>query len=76
MPFLIVVLSVSFIMMIYRKDGPDEEYFDFIFKKQRELEKDFRKYYDQVEKREIINKSLIEISQNDDWYYWIIFGEL
>ena len=35
-------------------------------KKQRELEKDFRKYYDQIEKREIINKSLIEISQNDE----------
>ena len=66
MPFLIVVLSVSFIMMIYRKDGPDEEYFAFINKKQRELEKDFRKYYDQIEKREIINKSLIEISQNDE----------
>ena len=66
MPFLIVVLSVSFIMMIYRKDGPDEEYFNFINKKQRELEKDFRKYYDQIGKREIINKLLAEISQNDD----------
>ena len=66
MPFIIVVLSISFIMMIYRKDGPDEKYFDFIHKKQRELEKDFRKYYDQIEKREIINKLLAEISQNDE----------
>ena len=66
MPFIIVILSISFIMMIYRKDGPDEKYFDFIQKKQRELEKDFRKYYDQIEKRETINKLLAEISQNDE----------
>ena len=66
MPFIIVILSISFIMMIYRKDGPDEKYFDFIQNKQRELEKDFRKYYDQIEKRETINKLLAEISQNDE----------
>ena len=66
MPFLMVVLAISFIMMIYRKDGPDEEYFDFIIKKQRELEKDFRKYYDQIEKRETINKLLIEVSNENE----------
>ena len=65
MPFLMVVLAVSFIMMIYRKDGPGEEYFDYINKKQKDLERGFRKYYDQIEKREIINKLLIEVSQNE-----------
>ena len=66
MPFLMVVLAVSFIMMIYRRDGPDEEYFDYINKKQKDLERDFRKYYDQIEKREIINKLLIEMSKDDE----------
>ena len=66
MPFLIVVLAVSFIMMIYRKDGPDEEYFDFINKKQRDLERDFRKYYDQIEKREMINKLLIKMAKDNE----------
>ena len=66
MPFLIVVLAVSFIMMIYRRDGPGEDYFNFINKQQKELEKGFRKYYDQIEKREIINKLLAELSQNNE----------
>ena len=66
MPFLMAVLAVSFIMMIYRKDGPDEDYFDYINKKQRELERDFRKYYDQIGQREMINKLLIEISKDKE----------
>ena len=60
------VLAVSFIIMIYRRDGPGEEYFDYINKKQRDLERDFRKYYDQIEKREVINKLLIEMSKDNE----------
>ena len=56
------IIAVSFIMMIYRKDGPNEEYFEYINKKQRLLERDFRKYYDQIEKRKIINDLLVDIS--------------
>ena len=62
MPFLMVIIAVSFIMMIYRKDGPNDEYFEYINKKQRLLERDFRKYYDQIEKRKIINDLLVDIS--------------
>ena len=61
MPFIIVLLALIFIAIIYKNNNPDNEYNEFMIKKNRELDKTFRIYYDQVSKRDSLASMLLKI---------------
>ena len=61
MPFFIIVLALVFIILIYKSDNPDKLYYEYIKKKQRELDNTFRIYYDQVSKRDTLASMLLKI---------------
>ena len=61
MPFLIIVLALAFIILIYKSDNPNKLYYEYIKKKQRELDNTFRIYYDQLSKRDNLAHMLLKV---------------
>ena len=61
MPFLITVLALVFIILLYKSNNPDKLYYEYIKKKQRELDNTFRMYYDQVSKRDNLASMLLKV---------------
>ena len=63
LPFIIIIISIFFIALIYRKYNPDKRYYEYIIKRQEDLINTFYVLYEQISKRDILTSMLLKISQ-------------
>lgn len=63
LPFIIILISFVFIILIYRKYHPDKRYYEYIFKRHKELINTFYILYEQISKRDILTSMLLKITQ-------------
>ena len=61
MPFLIVLLALIFIAIIYKDSNPDSKYNEYLIKRNRELDNNFRVYYEQISKRDNLANMLLKV---------------
>ena len=50
---IMILLSIIFIIFIYRKYTPTKYYYDFIIKKQKEILETFQLFYQHISKRDL-----------------------
>ena len=62
---IMILLSIIFIIFIYRKYTPTKDYYDFIIKKQKEILETFQLLYQQISKRDLITKNLLLVAKNE-----------
>ena len=60
-----ILLSIIFIIFIYRKYTTSKDYYDFIINKQIELLDIFQLLYQQISKRDFITKNLLVVVMED-----------
>jgi hypothetical protein len=58
---VMILLSIIFIIFIYRKYTPSKDYYDFVINKQIELLDTFQLLYQQISKRDFITKNLLAV---------------
>ena len=63
LPFIIILISLVLIILIYRKYNPDKRYYEYIFKRHKELINTFYVLYEQISKRDILTSMLLKITQ-------------
>ena len=66
-PFIMALISLIFIILIYRKYNPDKRYYEFLVKRQLELAKTFHIFYDQISKRDILTSMLLKVTKQKDY---------
>ena len=62
---VMILLSIIFIIFIYRKYTPSKDYYDFVINKQIELLDTFQLLYQQISKRDFITKNLLAVVKED-----------
>ena len=62
---IMILLSIIFIIFIYRKYTPTKDYYDFIIRKQKEILETFQLLYQQISKRDLITKNLLLVAKNE-----------
>lgn len=65
MPFIIVVISMIFIVIIYRHYNPEKVYYDYLKGKQNELNNTFRVFYEHIAKKDSLSLLLIDMAKKD-----------
>ena len=56
-----VLVAIILVSLICRKNGPSENYFDDIIKREEQILSTFQLLYSQVAKRNVINAQLLKI---------------
>jgi len=62
---IMILLSIIFVIFIYRKYTPTKDYYDFIIRKQKEILETFQLLYQQISKRDLITKNLLLVVKNE-----------
>ena len=65
MPFLIIVLGLIFIIILYRKYNPDSRYYEYLIKRQKELDNNFQIFYEQISKRDSLTSMLLKVTKQE-----------
>ena len=66
MPFLIVIIALIFIILFYRKYNPDSRYYEYLIKRQKELDNTFQMFYEQISKRDTLTSMLLKVTKQEN----------